>query len=301
MIKHAYMIMAHDQFELLSILIKMLDDPRNDIFLHIDKKAKDFKAEELKQSVKYSKIIFTERISVTWGDFSVVKAEMLLLKKAVENENAQVRYSYFHLLSGSDLPLKTNDEIHDFFSRNNGKEFIHFSESGKALAAISRIRYYHLFRSKRNLVCKILAQAVLKIQKALKINRLKGSNIKISKGSEWFSITGEFAHYLVENMTELQKMFRFSYCADEVFIQTAVLNSTFCNHLFMPNCNDDQFAAARYIDWTRGAPYVFRSSDFNDLISSPAMFARKFSLHVDKDIVYRLSCFIEGKNNEIKL
>ena len=46
MIKHAYMIMAHDQFELLSILIKMLDDPRNDIFLHIDKKAKDFKAEE---------------------------------------------------------------------------------------------------------------------------------------------------------------------------------------------------------------------------------------------------------------
>ena len=42
MIKHAYMIMAHDQFELLSILIKMLDDPRNDIFLHIDKKAKDW-------------------------------------------------------------------------------------------------------------------------------------------------------------------------------------------------------------------------------------------------------------------
>ncbi len=36
--KHAYLIMAHNQWECLFELLKALDDPRNDIFLHIDKK-----------------------------------------------------------------------------------------------------------------------------------------------------------------------------------------------------------------------------------------------------------------------
>ena len=35
---HAYMIIAHNQFELLERLIAALDDERNDIYIHIDKK-----------------------------------------------------------------------------------------------------------------------------------------------------------------------------------------------------------------------------------------------------------------------
>lgn len=37
--KHAYCIMAHGNWEQLQMLITALDDERNDIFLHIDKKA----------------------------------------------------------------------------------------------------------------------------------------------------------------------------------------------------------------------------------------------------------------------
>lgn len=39
--KHAYCIMAHGNWEQLQMLITVLDDERNDIFLHIDKKALD--------------------------------------------------------------------------------------------------------------------------------------------------------------------------------------------------------------------------------------------------------------------
>ncbi|RRK09135.1 glycosyl transferase, partial [Lactiplantibacillus garii] len=39
--KHAYLITAHHQFTLLCRLIKMIDDERNDIYIHIDKKAKN--------------------------------------------------------------------------------------------------------------------------------------------------------------------------------------------------------------------------------------------------------------------
>ena len=36
--KFAYLIMAHDNMEQLLSLIKLLDWPENDIYLHIDKK-----------------------------------------------------------------------------------------------------------------------------------------------------------------------------------------------------------------------------------------------------------------------
>lgn len=298
MVKHAFLIIAHDQFELLKILIKMLDDERNDIFVHIDSKVKDFDFNEFLKLPQFSRIYFTDRISVTWGDFSQVKAELILLSKAVENENDENSYSYFHLLSGADLPIKTNDEIHKFFDENAGKEFIHFSSNEPSSSAQSRIRYYHIFRKKRNLFYKILAQIALKVQKALGVNRLKKNHLIVQKGTNWFSITHDFANYVVSKRNEIEKIFRYSYCCDEVFLQTMLVNSDFKNSLYMPDCNNDQLACARYIDWDRGNPYIFRTVDFEDLISSPAMFARKFSMETDKEIVYKIRDYIGDRANE---
>lgn len=298
MVKHAFLIIAHDQFELLKILIKMLDDERNDIFIHIDSKVKDFDFNEFLKLPQFSRIYFTDRISVTWGDFSQVKAELILLSKAVENENDENSYSYFHLLSGADLPIKTNDEIHKFFDENAGKEFIHFSSNEPSSSAQSRIRYYHIFRKKRNLFYKILAQIALKVQKALGVNRLKKNHLIVQKGTNWFSITHDFANYVVSKRNEIEKIFRYSYCCDEVFLQTMLVNSDFKNSLYMPDCNNDQLACARYIDWDRGNPYIFRTVDFEDLISSSAMFARKFSMETDKEIVYKIRDYIGDRANE---
>ena len=38
--RHAFLILAHNEFQILKILLSMLDDGRNDIYLHIDKKGK---------------------------------------------------------------------------------------------------------------------------------------------------------------------------------------------------------------------------------------------------------------------
>lgn len=35
---HAYLIIAHNEFEVLQKLVGALDDPRNDIYIHFDKK-----------------------------------------------------------------------------------------------------------------------------------------------------------------------------------------------------------------------------------------------------------------------
>ena len=36
--KHAYLIMAHNNWRNLETLIKLIDDDRNDIYIHIDRK-----------------------------------------------------------------------------------------------------------------------------------------------------------------------------------------------------------------------------------------------------------------------
>lgn len=44
----------------------------------------------------------------------------------------------------------------------------------------------------------------------------------------------------------------------------------------------------RYIDWEHGNPYVFKSSDFNNLIKSKALFARKFNVE-NIDVVKKIT------------
>jgi len=53
---HAYLVAAHHQMQLLQILLHLIDDERNEIYLHVDKKCKEFKEEEFRQTVKKAKI-----------------------------------------------------------------------------------------------------------------------------------------------------------------------------------------------------------------------------------------------------
>lgn len=62
--KHAYLIIEHKDNFVLETLIELLDDSRNDIFIHIDKKTKNFNFEKYKNKVKFSKIYFIPRIKV---------------------------------------------------------------------------------------------------------------------------------------------------------------------------------------------------------------------------------------------
>lgn len=282
---HAFMIIAHRQFDLLAKLITALDDERNDIFVHIDAKVRDFDFEKFKVLPKRSRIYFTPRIGVTWGDFSQVKCELILLAEVDKMQKSGRAYDYVHLISGADLPIKSNNQIHAFFKENNGLQFVHFTDDKATKESENRIRYYHLFRRRRNLFTKILAQIALRVQMLCGVNRLKNKNIKVQKGCNWFSITGAFAAYIAQASKPLEKILRFSYCGDEVFVQTALLNSPFADDVYMKNCGNNHLACARLIDWQRGNPYVFKMQDFDLIKNSPAMFARKFDMDVDSEII----------------
>lgn len=281
---HAYMIIAHNQFDLLEKLVKSLDDKRNDIYIHIDKKVKIFDFERIKNAVKYSSVYFTNtRYSIKWASFDMVKAEYALLEKVFENGK---RYDYVHLLSGVDLPVKSNDYIHSFFDKNSGKEFVHFTHKKLNSHEIDRVKAYHFAMGRRNYFNRLITYFESKLANILKINRIK--NLEVQKGSQWFSITGEFAEYILAQKDFVSKQFKHTFIPDEFFVQTLLINSKFKNNLYMNEFDDNHEACVRLIDWKRGNPYVWRTEDFEEIKNSPCIFARKFDLNTDKEIVEKI-------------
>lgn len=284
--KHAYLIMAHTQPELLKKLVGLLDDEKNDIYLHIDSKAIDFPMEEIRSKIKKANCIFTERTDVTWGSYSQINCEMVLLKEAVKTE-----HQYYHLLSGMDLPIKSQDEINEFFDKYNGLEFVDEDLPQISEAALSRVKYRHKFFGKAGSMKDILGALETKGQKFLGVDRTKKyGNIVFQKGRNWFSITHGFAKLVVEKESWIQEVFGQTVCGDELFLQTVARNSEFASKI----CNPNTMPAVpdtRYIDWNRGNnnnPYIFRIEDFQELKSALGIFARKFDLNVDSDIVEKL-------------
>ena len=285
--KHAYLIMAHNEFYILERLLKMIDDKRNDIYLHIDKKVKDFDFEYYRKIVKKSNLYFTPRIDVSWGRDTQIKCELVVLKEAIKK-----KYDYYHLLSGVDLPLKNQDEIHKFFDNCGHKDFVHFCYHNPVNDHIlDRVKYHHLFLKNirsNNKIKLFFAQKmhsiVLRIQKLFKYSRIRSNEDMFYYGANWFSITDELARYVVSQEKFIWKLFKNTICTDELFVQTIVRNSKFYKNLYL-NEDDNYAQIMRMIDWKRGQPYTFKKDDFDELMNSGMLFARKFSAKTDKEII----------------
>ena len=283
--KHAYLIMSHNDFYILEKLLRLLDDRRNDIYVHIDKKVKNFDFKYFKKICKHSEVKFIKRIKVYWGGYSQVQCELNLLEEAIKNN-----YEYYHLLSGVDLPLKNQDNIHIFFKQNNGKEFIRFSQNKWDYDRVAKINLLSDYNKTNN---KFKLYMYISINKFISklINRRnydyteKFPKYKFMKGDNCFSITNECAHYICQNKHNIRKMFKYAIGADEHFIHTIVYNSKFKEKISFNTC-------LREIDWDRGNPYIYKIQDFKLLISSENLFARKFNSNVDKNIVDKICDYL---------
>lgn len=279
--KHAYLIMIHNEFYIFEKLLKLLDNESNDIYVHVDKKVKNFDFKRYEDIIKKSNIYFTKRINVKWGDYSQIRCELLLMEESSKNS-----YDYYHLLSGVDLPLKSQEEIHAFFD-NHKCEFIAYCDYDKIDdIARERVKYYHLFTNnlrKNNFFTK-LHYKLISYQKKIGVNR--NQNIQFRKGANWFSISDSLVKYTLSNKKLVKKLFKYSYCGDELFLQTIVYNSKYFDNVY--NGKNEYDSIKRCIDWDRGSPYTFTVDDYNMLINSDYFFARKFSTVKDKEIVDKI-------------
>lgn len=283
--RHAYLIMAHNNWYTLEKLIRLLDVPWNDIYLHIDKKVKDFSQEYYKSIPLHASIHFTKRHSVTWGNETQVRAEMTLFKAAYRNGP----YHYYHFLSGQDLPLKDAKAIYDFFENKNCN-FLH-TETDVTAFEWRLKNYINIFRSNKipQIIRKRLNAISEVVQYKLKTDRLawlKAHYPNLGKGHNWCDLTQGAVEKLMEAKKDIRKFTRDTHCSDEMYKQIVLLNQSV--DAIGPITDSD----IRYIDWSEKGnhPKILTIKDYNSLIITPPhsqvlIFARKFDDNVDREII----------------
>lgn len=288
--KHAYLIMADQDFEQLEILLPLLDDAKNDFFIHIDKKVRltSENQRKIKSCIKQSQVYFVKRLNVNWGAPDQVWCELILMKAARQNGH----YSYYHFLSAKDLPLQSQKKIHAFFEQHQGENFIEFLPINREVK--NRVAVKHAFpkisayRSTNNKILQILIRLYRKsergIQNMLHLNAYAKYQLDLAYGSNWLSITEEVVDEILHQEEQIKKMYQHSILCDEIFIQTMVMNHPNLKATISPLGN------LRYLDFGKkdSSPKTFTESDFQDLKNakeSGLMFARKFNANIDKIII----------------
>ena len=281
--RHAYLIMAHTNFDQLQQLIDLLDHPDNDIYLHIDQRSQ---VDVSRFHADHSGLDFVPRMKITWGGHSQTLCELELMRAA-----SGKHYQYYHLISGLDLPIKSQEQIHSFFDAHNGQNFIDFDSVQDPRLFEDRVNVYYFFQDYigRNECGKYrilgwMEHFSLILQKVFRIRRKPC--FPLCKGANWFSITDDMVQYILRQEKAIRKQFCYGRCADELFLQSAAMASPYADTL--------STFPTRAIDWERGNPYVYHSEDVEALLASPSLFGRKFDQRVDPAAVTRMAAVLKS-------
>ena len=280
--KHAFLIISHNNFSVLKILLQQLDHKDFDIFVHVDAKTRAFPMNELENSVKHVAINFVPRINVGWAEYSLLNAVKTLMITA-----SQTFHDYYHVISGSDLMIASIGDFINFFESHNGIEFVGFSESYTETMTKYRHYFAALGHSKlcmASLFFIKLRKSLIAVQKILKLE--KRIDYEIKKGTDWYSITHDALKFIIQEEPKFRKFFYRAFCPTEFLAQTILWNSDFRNRLYQPKPYSEGAACLRYIDWQRGTPYTYSQGDIDELLNVKGyMFARKFDENLDMNVV----------------
>ena len=295
-IKHAYLILAHHEFDILGRLLIALDHEQNDIFIHVDRKVGTLPQLATRFAHLY---VLEERIDVRWGDVSVIEAELLLF------EEAQKRgpYGHYHLLSGVDMPLRSQAEIHTFFNNHAGKLFIGFSAGDQSEQITRKVRRYHLFpRHFRTVsgttgsIRRVIRFLGLRLQFLFAVYRHRAINFK--KGTQWVSVTEPFVSYVLTQKKHILAQYKMTFCADGIVLQTLCWNSSFRADIY--DVALEGTGSQRLIRWKDNVLHDWGNDDFDELISANYMFARKFNSSQIEIVDRLLASIVPAKtNNEL--
>lgn len=254
-----------------------------DFFVHLDAKVKSFP--ELYVSGQSSLTVLQDRIDTRWGDYSQIATELLLLEKSY----AKGKYSHYHIISGTHFPVRPVNEIISFYDKLNGMTVLSGLCQSSSVQEMLKLRHYNLFTrrlaygsdSSRALFQKMWRLSH-EFQKLIKIKRHK--DIAFYKASNWVSLSEEAVEYLLKERNSIAKMFRWSFCGDEYFAPTLLKMSPFAGRIVSSEIILKQ-------EMGDANPRVFTLDDYENIISSGCLFARKFSdSHLD--VVDRISDFI---------
>jgi Core-2/I-Branching enzyme len=289
----AYIIIAYKNFDQVERLIKRIADAESHFVLIVDSKTPDSEFELFQRKMaEYPNLRFAPRHPIRWGQFSLTYANIIGIQELLRHKTP---FDYVFSMSGQDYPLAKPAQIRRVLHAANGKSFLEhhpFPIKEWIDGGVGRIYSWNFFLPGRR---------VVQIPKATRakhpIVRLgykmlgwfipsRGplpGNMQPFGGSMHWTLSREAVEYVdqfIEKQPEYVHRFRLSLVSDEIFFQTILANSPLKSKLI----NDDQ----RYLRWpmpNAPSPALLTMDDLSTLADCGKLFARKFDITVDAEIL----------------
>jgi hypothetical protein len=301
-----YFILAHKNPDQVQRLIKKLHTEKTFFYIHIDKVVDVNLFKNKLISLKHVKFVKDQdRVNIIWGNISIVKATLELINLVILDN----RKGHCILLSGQDYPLKSNEFINDYLEKHKKINFISsdvLTSQSFDNRGLTRIHHYNfhpkknstnnieippifskLFYRKRTLkqIYRLLFSKHWYKIHVLLFNRVLPENISSYGGSQWWSLpmdTIKMIHSFVKKNPEYLKYHEYTQVPDEIFFHS-IINSKIANSKI--------YHSLTYVKWPEfesTSPLTFTINNLNELKNSKALFARKFDMALDKQIMDEL-------------
>lgn len=291
----AVLILAHGDIDHLYRLCQKMQE-KFQVYVHIDKKSSLWVNGEYHKLDELDVEYFSE-VEVNWGSWSIGEAMYRLLKRALQNPDI----NYFHIISGQDWPIKSIDEIYDFYD-NNDNIYMYYGKaneivrSGESVLNWQKFYYNYDVIKRRTLFGKIYHRFIYHIQRILRIDKLKKYNIdyEIYIGSNWADLPRDSVEYAIqelENNENFRKVLETGCFSDEFWLPTVLCNSEEFKSQIDKNTH-------RFIKWEKrngSFPAALDERDIDEIIQSDCYFARKVVSGVSDKLVEKLACTIGQK------
>ena len=276
----AYIISAYKYPQQLVRLLRRLETPRSVFVVHVDAKTAAHVYDEMVDGARaVARVHFLDRHTCHWGGFGHVRASL----KGIDHLIATgIPFDYAVLFTGQDYPLRPPGEIERFLSDAQGQSFMNhwplpFPPWGPR-GGLDRVEHWHVIGYRR-------------LHLALPLGRRIPGGLRPFGGGTYWCLARRavaYVHEFVKQNPSYVRFFEHVFIPDEIFFQTIIMNSPLQETIVNNNL--------RYIDWSREpAPAVLTVDDYDKLVNSGKLFARKFDTTVDLRILDMLDEYIEGQ------
>ena len=274
--KLAYIISAYKYPQQLIRMIHRLTTDSTSFFVHVDKRTSNRIYPEMVDGLQHlPNVRFLKRYTCYWGGFGHVAAT---LEGISEILRTSTDFDYAILLTGQDYPIKSNRFIDAFLVEHQGKLFMEFfalPHKEWQNCGMERIEAWHWRVIHRHFK--------FYPGRHFPIKRKFPQGFDPFGGSSYWCLSRECVEYIYQLTTQRRgfvDFFKYVDVPDEIFFQTIILNSPFKRMAVNDNL--------RYIEWPDpdpGSPAILRKCDFGKILSSPKLFARKFDVNVDAEVL----------------
>jgi len=286
--KVAFLITAYKNPQQIDQFIRLWENTNFHFYIHLDKKIdiKNFIYLAQRMNVKF----ISNRIKVSWATFSSVESIIVSLKEILADNS---EYDYINLISGQDFPLIKATDFISFLSINRGIQYINCIpydlDNDWWIRNQSRVNTYN-FQDWR-------IQGKYRIQYIFNFlfkKRTHPNGFILAGNSNWFCLTSDCVSHILHKFDSskgLINFFKHVWGADEFIFSTLVYNSPYRSKV------KENLV---YMIWPvhgEAHPTTFTISDFDRIMSSGKVFARKFDYNVDNEILNKLEIELSRETN----